>query len=158
VEGIPRSLQKAERYRLLNEPAESESICLDILAAEPDNQQALVALLLALTDQFDRRLGPAVSQAQEVVPRLRDEYERAYYTGIICERRAKACLNHGGPGSAFAAYDCFCAAMSWYERAEAIAPQGNDDAMLRWNTCARIMMRNPQLQPGPQERVELPLE
>ena len=51
-DAIPKALQKAERYRLLNEPEEAESICLDILAIEPDNQQALVMLLLAQTDQF----------------------------------------------------------------------------------------------------------
>ena len=49
---VPAALQQAERYRLLNEPEEAESICLDVLAVEPDNQQALVMLLLSLTDQF----------------------------------------------------------------------------------------------------------
>ena len=63
AEAIPRSLEKAERYRLLNEPAEAESICCDILAVEPDNQQAIVTLLLALTDQFETRLGGAVAYA-----------------------------------------------------------------------------------------------
>ena len=157
-DAIPRSLEKVERYRLLNEAAEAESICLDILAVEPDNQAALIMLLLARTDQFDRRLGVAVRQAEEVVPRLQGEYERAYYTGIIFERRAKAHLHHGGPGAEFAAYDCFRAAMQWYEKAEAICAPGNNDARLRWNTCARIMNDNPQLRAGPQERVEQPLE
>lgn len=157
-DAIPRSLEKAERYRLLNEAAEAESICLDILGVDPDNQRALVMLLLARTDQFDQRLGIAVRQAEEVVPRLQGEYERAYYSGIICERRARARLGQGGPGSEFAAYDCFRAAMDWYEKAEAICPPGNNDATLRWNTCARIMNGNPQLRAGPQERVEQPLE
>ena len=35
---IPSALAKAERYRLLNEPGEAESICLDVLQIEPDNQ------------------------------------------------------------------------------------------------------------------------
>ncbi|MBA2736935.1 MAG: hypothetical protein H0U50_09150, partial [Pyrinomonadaceae bacterium] len=30
----------------------------------------------------------------------------------------------------------------WFERAEAIRPAGNDDAILRWNGCARIIIRN----------------
>src|SRR5262245_41172747 len=157
-DAIPRALERAERYRLLNEAAEAESICLDILAAEPDNQPALVTLLLARTDQFDERLGAMLRQAEEVIPRLRGAYERAYYTGIIFERRAKARLRNHGPGAEFAAYDWFRSAMQWYEKAETLSPPGNNDATLRWNTCARIMNGNSQLRAGPQERVEHPLE
>ena len=157
-EAIPRALEKAQRYRLLNEPVEAQSICLDVLRIDPENESALVCLLLALTDQFDEEIQDAVVQAREVLPRLRDGYSRAYYAGIICERRAKAQLHHGGPASGFAAYDWFRDAMTWYEKAETIRPPGNDDALLRWNTCARILMRHPHLQPGPQERTELPLE
>ena len=51
-EGIPSALQKAERYRLLNDSAAAESICLDVLDVDPGNQEALVSLLLAITDQF----------------------------------------------------------------------------------------------------------
>jgi hypothetical protein len=71
-EAVARALEKAERYRLLNEPVEAESICLDVLRLEPDNQQALTALLLALTDQFDEDAPNAVSQALELVPRFKD--------------------------------------------------------------------------------------
>ena len=46
-DAIPAALEKAERYRLLNEPGEAESICLDILHVDPENQQAIVTLLLA---------------------------------------------------------------------------------------------------------------
>lgn len=89
-DAIPAALDKALRYRLLNEPAEAESICRDVLSIDPDNQQALVTLLLALTDRFDEGYAVGAIQAQEVLSRLRDEYERAYYAGIICERQAKA--------------------------------------------------------------------
>jgi tetratricopeptide (TPR) repeat protein len=156
-EAIPRALEKAERYRLLNEPGQAESICLDMLRIDPDNQQALVMLLLALTDQFE---GPAaeVKQAQEVLRRLKGEYERAYYGGIVYERRAKAVLHHGALRSRYAAHDLFREAMTCYERAEAIRPPGNDDAVLRWNTCARVLMSHPELESTPEERVEQPLE
>ncbi|HEY7685110.1 MAG TPA: hypothetical protein VH833_03275, partial [Gemmatimonadales bacterium] len=77
-DGIPRALEKAERYRLLNEPGDAESICLDILEVEPDNQRALVALLLARTDQFPSAHGPHIASAREVLPRLVSDYERAY--------------------------------------------------------------------------------
>lgn len=149
---IPEALEKVERYRLLNEPALAESICLDILRIDPDNQQALVMLLLALTDQLGS--GSAASQARAVVPRLKGEYDRAYYSGIISERVAKALLDHSGPGAAFSAYNGFREAMEWYEKAEALRPPGNDDAMLRWNTCVRILKKHPNLRPRPEESFE----
>ena len=34
-DAIPAALAKAERYRLLNEPGEAESICLDVLRIDP---------------------------------------------------------------------------------------------------------------------------
>ena len=100
-DAVGRALERAERYRLLNEPEGAESICLDVLRLEPRNQAALVMLLLALTDQFPA--GGTVDRARAVLPTLHDEYERVYYAGLICERRAKALLHRGGPGSSFAA-------------------------------------------------------
>jgi hypothetical protein len=157
-EAVPRALEKAERYRLLNEPLEAESICLDVLQADPDNQRALVTLVLALTDQFDEAFGEADLRLRETLPRLRDDYERAYYAGIACERRAKAELRKAGPGSGYAAYGSLQDAMRWFEQAEAIRPPGNDDARLRWNACARILDRHPNLGPAPDDRSEPPLE
>ena len=40
----------------------------------------------------------------------------------------------------------FMDAMELFERAEALLPAGNDDAVLRWNGCARVIHRN-KLQP-----------
>jgi hypothetical protein len=157
-EALARAMDKADRYRFLNEPAEAESICLDVLHLEPDNQQALVVLLLSLTDQFDASPGDAVSQAKEVVPRLRDEYARAYYSGIIFERQAKAHLRHGGPGSGYVAHDLLRQAMGLFEKAEKLRPAGNDDALLRYNACARIFERNPHVVPAPADAYEPPLE
>jgi len=141
-EGVPAALQKAERYRLLNDSTAAESICLDILGVEPENQQALVMLLLAITDQFVDDTGDGVDRAREVLPRLKDDYKRSYYSGIISERKAKAILRRGGLGTADVAHDWFHEAMHWYERAEAARPKGNDEAILRWNTCARMLGRH----------------
>jgi hypothetical protein len=149
---IPEALAKVERYRLLNEPAQAESICLDVLLVDPENQQALIMLLLALTDQFGH--GVTANQAREVLPRLKGEYEKAYYAGIIWERFAHSQLRQGSPNSAFTAYESLRKAMQCYEKAEAARPTGNDDAILRWNTCARILMRNPSLRPRPEEAYE----
>jgi hypothetical protein len=147
-EGIPAALQKAERYRLLNDSSAAESICLDILELEPENQPALVTLLLSITDQFEDELSEGVRSAREVLPRLKDEYKRAYYAGIICERRAKAQLHRRALGSAEVAADWFREAMGWYEKAEAIRPAGNDEAILRWNTCVRLLGKHVPATPG----------
>lgn len=155
-EAIPAAIEKAERYRLLNEPAEAESICLDVLKVAPDNQEALIILLLAVTDRFSKGYGVSETQGKELLDRLKGEYERSYYSGILFERRAKMKLAQGGHAAAWA-YDLFREAMTCYEKAETIRPPGNDDALLRWNTCARIIERN-KLVPREEENVEPPLE
>jgi hypothetical protein len=156
AEAIPAALEKAERYRFLNEPAEAESICLDVLKIAPDNQEALVMLLLATTDRFSKGYGVSDTQAKELLGKLTDEYERTYYAGLVAERRAKAKLSHGGHASAWA-YDLFRQAMEFYEKAETLRPPGNDDALLRWNTCARIIERN-KLVARDEEKLEPVLE
>ena len=156
-EGIPAALEKAMRYRLLNEPGEAQSICHDVLSIDPENQEALVILLLAITDRFNKGYASGVSQAQEVLPKLRDAYDRNYYAGIISERRAKALLGQGSPGSGSEAYQYLRDAMTWFEKAEAMRPPGNDDALLRWNACARLIMCN-KLSARPQDKIELQSE
>jgi hypothetical protein len=156
--GVPAALQKAERYRLLNDSTAAESICRDILEIEPDNQHALIVLLLSITDQFGEDLGDAVRRARDVLPRLRDEYKRLYYAGIICERRAKAQRRQAVPGAGAMAYESLQEAMAWYEKAEAIRPEENDEAILRWNTCARLLASDDHLRPLPVEQYEPVLE
>ena len=109
-------------------------------------------LLLSRTDQFGK--GVAIGAAREVLPRLKGEYERAYYSGIVAERWADSLLRQGSPGSGFTAYESLREAMQHYERAESMRPPGNDDALLRWNTCARILMRNRELRPRGEEAFE----
>ncbi|MBI1760101.1 MAG: hypothetical protein HYR56_01570 [Acidobacteria bacterium] len=141
-DSIEQALEKAHHYRLLNEPGEAESICLDVLDVEPDNQDALVTLLLALTDRLAKGYAAGARQAKAVLPKLKDEYQRAYYAGLICERQAKVRLQQGGPGAGHDGYEWLREAMDWYEKAEPLKPAGNDDAILRWNACARNIMRN----------------
>lgn len=155
---IPAALDKATCYRYLNEPAEAESICLDILEIEPGNQEAIITLILALTDQFERDLSKPFPKAREAVKRLTDDYCRIYYRGIICERRAKVHFGRGGPGSGHLAYDWFRQAMDAYEKAIDRRLAGNDDAILRWNACVRVIMNNSDLVPAEQEMMEQMLE
>jgi hypothetical protein len=156
-EAVPAALEKAERYRLLNEPEQAESICHDVLAVDPDNQAALAMLLLALTDQFRGGHFHCLAQAEAVLPRLKGEYERNYYAGIVWERRGLARLEQGGPGAAKAAGAWIHTAMECFERAEAVRPPGNDDAILRWNTCARVCQRH-RLEPEAEEEFHPALE
>ena len=139
-QSIPEALAKVERYRLLNEPSLAESICLDILAIIPDHQQALISLLLARTDQFEANIN--ATAAQEVLSRITGDYERAYYAGIVWERMGHAHIQHDAPGGASAAYHALRAAMSLFEEAAKYSPPGSEDAILRWNTCARVIMKN----------------
>ena len=147
---IPAALERAERYRLLDEPAQAESICLDILEVDPDNRQAIVLLLLSLSDQFSENIPDNLDRAWSLLPRLGDEYLQAYYQGILFERQARAYMRRAAPGSGFSAYDLFCEAMKLYEKAERLRPAGNDEALLRWNTCARTITAN-RLEPRPQD-------
>ena len=151
-DGIPHALEKAERYRLLNDPAQAESICRDILAVEAANQAALRCLILALTDQFGS--GTTSREAREVIVKLADEYERVYYTGIVYERETRAFLARKNVVRS-AAYDGFRHAMEHYERAEQLRPH-DTDAVLRWNSCVRAIERE-RLEPEAQGP-ELPLE
>jgi hypothetical protein len=147
-DGIPSALAKAERYRLLNEPGEAESICLDVLQIEPANQDALVALLLSLTDQFPHEAGTCASlaaRADGVIDHLSDAYDREYYKGIIRERRAKAALQRDSFHSSASAVGWLHEALACFERAESLKPPHNDDAVLRWNACARMLQRLPQV-------------
>ena len=141
AEAIPRALQKAERYRLLNQSWATESICLDILEVEPTNQQVLVMFLLSLTDQFGAEPGELARRAHAALNQLTDEYQRSYYAGIIDERLGHAKLEHGAMQAEAIAHKLLLSAMTLYERAERLRGAGNDDAILRWNTCARTLER-----------------
>lgn len=135
---VPAALEKANRYRLLNEPGAAESICLDVLEVEPENQEALVMLVLAMSDRFDKGYAVGDTSIHSYIARIKDEYSRIYYTGIVYVRRAKAELHRDG----IHAYEHFRQAMEWFEKAEAIRPAGNDDAILHWNRCARMIAAN----------------
>jgi len=135
--GIAEAIAKVELYRSLNEPEEAESICRDILNVEPQHQLALRLLGLALTDQFAGGASDRYREAEQTFQRLNDPYERLYYAGILYERRAKAQLNAGLPPHTL--LPLFEQALRSFEEAEKIRPAGNDDAILRWNRCVRLL-------------------
>jgi hypothetical protein len=147
---VAGALAKAERYRLLNEPGEAESICRDILEIEPGNQHALISLLLALTDQLDHR-PRAFADAMAVAERLESPYDRAYYAGIAWERRAKARHRNAGHGAHQYAYEWLVHALNAFQEAEGLRTAGNDDAVLRWNACVRYLNLHSELAPAATE-------
>jgi len=149
--GIKSALEKAKHYRLLNEPLQAESICRDILDHEPDNQGAIVNLILSLTDQFANNLGPQFKECKELCAKLDTEQDRAYYAGIAAERRAMTHLSDRGAESGLLAYEWFEKAMANYETADGLSKDDDDLAILRWNTCARIVNKHPNVCPSQAE-------
>jgi len=140
-DGVEHAVERAEHYRLLNDPEQAESICLDILGIDEDNLPARITLILSLTDQFSGGGGShAARRATDHVKKLRGEYEREYYAGVVAERQGRAHLAQGGMARTFA-YEGLHEAMLHYERADALKPPSVDDPILRWNACVRTIMR-----------------
>lgn len=154
LDAVDAAISRAEHYRLLNQPIQTRSICYDVLTVDPDNQRALIALVLAITDEFKTDGTASVSDAKDYASRLTDEYQRHYYSGLIAERQARALLTRG-PSAVFA-YDGFREAMEQFEKAAEMQPEGNNDAILRWNSCVRTI-KDRNLRPRPPE-AELGLE
>ena len=149
-DSVDGALAKAERYRLLNEPTEAESICRDILEVAPANREARISLILALTDEFPRD-DRAFASAMAETAGLDSAYDRAYYAGIAWERRAKAVHDAGRPGSSGRVYEWIVKAMGLFEEAERVRPAGNDDPILRWNACVRFLERHKSLGPATED-------
>ena len=147
---IPKALDRAIQYRLLNEPWQAESICLDILAVNPDHQQAIIVLVLAITDQFESTQGNhRKSEAMALIQRLDSAYHKLYYTGIIVERQGMAALKRNSPRGQYIAYDGLIEALEFYKNAQEVHPDNNEDSILRWNACVR-MIEQFQLKPSPE--------
>ena len=153
LDSVAGAISKAERYRLLNEPAEAESICHDILEIEPENQPALIMLVLALSDQIAED-AQAFTNALVTAARLRNAYDKAYYSGIVWECRAKARYHDGGRGLRHTVHEWMQKALQLFEQAERLRAPGNDDSILRWNTCVRFLVRHPELMARSEEATE----
>jgi tetratricopeptide (TPR) repeat protein len=148
-DGIAEAISKVELYRSLNDPEGAESICQDILAIEPDHQVALRLLGLTITDQFTGQPSDRYSEAEKRFLSLADPYERSYYLGLLHERRAKAQMRNGQTARTLAS--SLREAMRLFEEAEKIHPPQNDDAVLRWNRCVRLLEKLGQTESEPRE-------
>ena len=147
---IPKALIKAKHYRLLNEPWQAESICRDVLNVDPDNQLAILYLILAISDRFHIKGTNLRSEALELCQKLDGKYEQKYYSGIVEERCGRAALDRKTPRAGYIAYQYYNRAMQLFDEAESIQPENNEDAILRWNACARKIKEN-DLKPAPEE-------
>lgn len=155
-EAIPQAMAKATRYRLLNEPWHAESICRDVLHADPANQDAIYALILSLTDQFGSPMATGFGGTLKLTEDLADAYLRDYARGIIYERHAAVSLHGHSPDAGYIAYEYLQQAMSWFEKAEKVRPEKNEDPILRWNACVRMIEQH-KLRPSPEDEQRAPL-
>ncbi len=151
-QAIPAALDKANHYRLLNQPWQAESICRDILRTDPNNQKVIYTLVLAITDQFDEgKFKTNLTKALDEVAQLTDSYQAEYCTGLIYERQALAATKRQTPRAGYIAFDYIQRAMNHYENAERIRPEMNDESVLRWNACKRFIQKH-KLKPSPEEK------
>jgi tetratricopeptide (TPR) repeat protein len=144
LESIAAALAKAELYRNLNEPEEAESICHDILAIQPNNQAALRLIGLAITDLFTGDVSDRYEEVENFFRQLSDPYEQIYCLGLLYERRAKAQMRVGRPTQTLV--QLFEEAMRHFAEAEKIRPTDNDESILRWNRCVRLLESLPRVE------------
>ena len=154
---IPNSIDRAKQYRALNQPWHAESICRDVLAVDPENQQNLIILFLAITDQFgSEKRTKKISDAEVLLDQLKDGFQKDYAKGIMYERLASAALNMGGVRSGYIAYYHLLDALNWYDKS-AKSPEKSQESVLRWNTCVR-MIKQFDLKPAPDDDAQGMLE
>jgi len=146
---IPGALKLAREFRKLGHPQMCESICLDVLQAEPANQDALRLTLLASTDQFGADSANHETAARAALRQLTSEYDRAYYDGYILHRSAQSAIAQDSGAAARTVYELLTRAMASFEAAERVRPAGDDNAILMWNSCQRLLQATPHS--GPRE-------
>ena len=100
------------------------------------------------------RIPRACQNALAAASKLEGAYERAYYSGIVWERRAKAVNDENARGLHHTVYEWVVKALGCFDEAGELRPPDNDDALLRWNTCVRFLARNPNLAPRSDEAPE----
>ena len=106
-------------------------------------------------DDFRNRLKwmdyeKAINEAKELCQNLESDYEKVYYRGIISERYGKVALKRSTPRAKYIAYEHYRDAMIFFEKAQEIHPEGNQDAVLRWNACVRAI-KEFKIEPAPDQ-------
>ncbi|NQZ54398.1 MAG: hypothetical protein HRT93_09130 [Piscirickettsiaceae bacterium] len=138
ISAVAQAIEKAKQYRSLLEPDIAESICLDVLNIDPDNQEVLIIYILALLDQISRsEKQTQIKTIERTIEKLTSQYQRYYYAGLLNERRARHLITQAMSHSF--AYDYFIEALNFYQQAVDKCPEQNDEAILRWNSCIRTI-------------------
>ncbi|MDC9725967.1 MAG: hypothetical protein PSN44_08665 [Gammaproteobacteria bacterium] len=138
MDAVDEALLKAKQYRSLLEPEIAESICLDVLHIDPENQSVLIVYILALLDQISRtEKQTQIKSIERTIEKLTSQYQRYYYSGLLNERRARHLITQAMSHSF--AYDYFIEALKFYQQAVDRCPEKNDEAILRWNSCIRTI-------------------
>ena len=132
--GIAEAIAKAELYRSLSEPEEAESICRDILTIEPQHQLAL--RLLGLPDRsVHRSWVRSYREAEEIFQQLND---RMNGTTTLGSRTSDARKRSSKPGNCLLTVQALRTG-SYLSQRLRNSPAENDDAILRWNRCVRLL-------------------
>ncbi len=139
---LAAAIALAKHYRDLNEPEEAESICRDVLAVAPDDEDAWRTLGLALTDRFPRHWMALFEEASAAFRKLGSEYERVYYDGIVWERYGKAQVMAGQAHNAIHAFE---QALQRFEQAETLAAPDDPAPILHYNRCVRALTTDSEL-------------
>jgi tetratricopeptide (TPR) repeat protein len=136
------ALALAAHYRDLNQPEAAESICRDVLAASPTNEDAWRLLGLSLTDRFSTEWATLFDEAQAAFGKLSRDYDRMYFTGLAWERYARAKLDAALLDDAIAAYD---EALRCFGQASELGPVEEPGPVLHYNRCVRALTSHPEL-------------
>lgn len=116
-------------------------------------------MILALTDQFPDGAHPqAAVEAEKAAARIQDEYKRLYLSDIIRERRGKAMLAAAVPARHGRRRNGCVKRCRATSVRKPLRPAGNDEAVLRWNTCARLLMTIPSTAPDVREVIAIQSE
>ena len=140
-EGVASALAKAEHYRLLKRTGRSGEHLPRYSRHRARNQQALICLVLAQSDQIARD-SRSFHSALATVQKLQGSTSVPITAGIVWERRAKALDAERGRGTHHSVYEWVVKALDCFAQAERLRPAGNDDAVLRWNTCVRFLTQS----------------
>jgi len=151
------ALELAERCLAEREPEEAESLCLDVLAIAPGNDRAALLLVRSRLALLDHARPEDVERARQALTGLSNEYDRLFYGGVLCTRRAKHQLRQRGAHSGASAYDSLRRAMEHFEAAARLAPE-SPEPVARWNACVRLIARHPACQPHPDRDEEHGIE
>ncbi|KIC40202.1 hypothetical protein RA27_15380 [Ruegeria sp. ANG-R] len=154
---VAHVLDHAVTHRLRGEDDIAESMCLDVLEAEPGNQAALEIMLRILAGRIARGNKPALGAATLLLEQVRDPGTRAFCSALIHEAQARRLLARADQPAAQAAQDFLQFALEQFD----ISAQKSEDPLesrLRANACLRAQSKILNGHSTPDREPEHPIE